>query len=212
MDHSKTKKSPPVNYAKLKKQLSSVHQFSFKTRKHFTPAQKAAITRQWHKHASDLKEIKKGTFTFIKATKTQKKWLGDVNHINTNKGMILKQRTRKVRIIGHGKNTKLKFERGVMRGKELYIPMDYYKDPVQQAIEIIKKYKPEDVMIGIRGHMTRMGGGVRDKDDKINTILIERYISRLIDVKVPKKIWERKDGTGHFISGLYLFWSSFRKR
>ena len=150
-------------YEKRFDELRSIHQFSFRKRKKFTPAQKAAITRLYKQHRFVLGELDQGRGIFKKATPKQVRALkqSDIRAEGftvTNRGIVVKGlRADKVRagkqrvyIRGKGKQTRIDVQ--LPSRRELFVPYlathngepESFPDFVAR---IIKQYKPDDILI-----------------------------------------------------------------
>lgn len=161
------------NYRELKKALSKYFKFSFKTphyTKDFTPQQKAAITRKYHKIFpyidGNFKPLN-DEVTFLKYPKGKK--LAGVDGVRTDTGLFYKWPQAQLKKSRLEKNKWLvvvnpKVQRGaklMQKRRDVYFPFppSVISDinRIRAYVEMLKnKYRPHDIMWAIKEKRERV--------------------------------------------------------
>ena len=192
-------------YAKRKQALAAIHDFSFKTRKNFTPAQKAAITRQWKKHQGTLEMLAAGKGVFKKAKKSQLRNLKTEDFLTTNKGVFIhagatrmdKTAPTNVKIRGKGKKTRLEIITN--RRREVFVQPKPGENFIKFTRRIIKEMKPHQLMLGVGPYK---GLNRYDERTMLNYLVDDGGVGDIIKARNPKG-----SGTHVPFTGLYLvYW------
>lgn len=147
---AKSVKHSIETYQQWKKDLSLVHQFSFRATKHFTPAQKTAISKAHTKHMHTVTNIKQGKAVLKPAKKSQRNNLKDRFQV-TNKGIILYgENIKKVRIKGKGKKTTVLIKRP--RVTDLYIKKQLNESIDKTISRVFKIYVPDAIVLAVNNY------------------------------------------------------------
>lgn len=137
-------------YARRKKMLSEFHRFSFATRRNFTPAQKAAITKKWNELSFVFDWRRRaGHVRLVKAPLEKTRHLRD-RFFRTNKGVILfyetdvfkinAEKTDSKRIIDKLVSLRKDKPAGILPGK---ITTDNMTEEIAEELMWLDNYKRE---------------------------------------------------------------------
>lgn len=201
-------------YLRWYDEVKGIHKFSFARRpkNEFTPQQKAAITRLRRKHRYVLQQMQNDRGVFKKASKGQIRVLKRSGIQNegftvTNRGVIVpgvraskvERKRQRVTIRGKGKQTRIDIKLPAKR--ELFIPYNTWPDESFPNFcrRIIKKYKPDWVMI-----QNEVGQGRA----RYSPRQFLKYIDRDIVPRIED--FQRRYGIDKnpFV-GLWLLWGKF---
>ena len=148
------KKIKDFVYERRIKELRSIVKFGFGNRKHFSPQQKSAVTRQWVKYHSSLKLLRENKAKFKKASRSQIKAMKSQHIRSTNKGIIvlgmnpeIPRKQQKVTLSGKGKKVKLRVR--LITRTQTFFPYEFNENEsfVEFTIRLFEKYKPDFAMI-----------------------------------------------------------------
>lgn len=187
------------DYVKIFKQLKTVHNFSFNSKRtNFTPQQKSAITRMWWKYHGvlSLLQYNRGIFTKEKSYRTR--YLKDDAFIKTNKGIFFglgfDRGTRDIKVKIAGTTRAPRVMLYLHARTEVFVPISHKSDFTLIASEIIQENKPDYVMLNI--------GTYRGK----NLYTPEQFMRYLIE-EIDDAISDyEKEHQKHPFTGIWLSW------